>query len=272
MQCPRKFRPEALQPFKRSSRSVVFGANFEVGLAVAADGAHFGGLVADHKVTANAAFPHVLTGLFEDLVHFDVLQELEVTFFVGAFDVADRTETRGEFGEAFGFRFFGERLVHIGPFVVFAFGGGLEVLGRVADAAQGLEPEAGVFLFVAGGLQEDFRELFVPFALRDFGEVRVLVASLRFAREGGLQVRFGLRAGEALLAARFQPLRGSFQMFPAEVFTPYALLSEAFRILLVSSTCSDILSVSYQPYRHLSSCLKTIFKSSVFQVPYFQYF
>ena len=62
------------------------------------------------------------------------------------------------------------------------------------------------------------------------------------------------------------------QKFPAEVFTPYALLSEAFRILLVSSTCSDILSVSYQPYRHLSSCLKTIFKSSVFQVPYFQYF
>lgn len=50
-------------------------------------------------------------------------------------------------------------------------------------------------------------------------------------------------------------------MFPAEMLTPYALLSEAFRILLVSSTYSDILSVSYQPYRYLSSCLKTIFQT-----------
>ena len=55
-----------------------------------------------------------------------------------------------------------------------------------------------MFLFVAGRLQEDFGELFVAFALGDFGEVRVLVAGLAFAGERGLEVLFGLGAGERL--------------------------------------------------------------------------
>ena len=120
-----------------------------------------------------------------------------VAFLVGTFDGADGAELGGEFGEAFLFGVLGELDVHVGPFVVFAFSGGLEVGGRGLDAAEGGEPQAGVFLFVAGRRQEDFGELLVAFTLGDFGEVRVLVAGLAF-REGGLEVLFGLGAGEGL--------------------------------------------------------------------------
>ena len=180
--------------------SVVFSAHFEVGLAVTADGADFRGLRADDEVAADAAFPHAFAGLFEDLLHLNVLEELEVAFLVGAFDGADGAELGGEFGKAFLFGVLGELDVHVGPFVVFAFSGGLEVGGRGLDAAEGGEPQAGVFLFVAGRRQEDFGELLVAFTLGDFGEVRVLVAGLAFACEGGLEVLFGLGAGEGLLA------------------------------------------------------------------------
>ena len=180
--------------------SVVFSAHFEVGLAVTADGADFRGLRADDEVAADAAFPHAFAGLFEDLLHLNVLEELEVAFLVGAFDGADGAELGGEFGKAFLFGVLGELDVHVGPFVVFAFSGGLEVGGRGLDAAEGGEPQAGVFLFVAGRRQEDFGELLVAFTLGDFGEVRVLVAGLAFACEGGLEVLFGLGAGEGLFA------------------------------------------------------------------------
>ena len=153
--------------------SVVFSAHFEVGLTVTADGADFRGLRADDEVAADAAFPHAFAGLFEDLLHLDVLEELEVAFLVGAFDGADGAELGGEFGEAFLFGVLGELDVHVGPFVVFAFSGGLEVGGRGLDAAEGGEPQAGVFLFVAGRRQEDFGELLIAFALGDFGEVRI---------------------------------------------------------------------------------------------------
>ena len=151
-------------------------------------------------MAADAAFPHAFAGLFEDLLHLNVLEELEVAFLVGAFDGADGAELGGEFGEAFLFGVLGELDVHVGPFVVFAFSGGLEVGGRGLDAAEGGEPQAGVFLFVAGRRQEDFGELLVAFTLGDFGEVRVLVAGLAFACEGGLEVLFGLGAGEGLFA------------------------------------------------------------------------
>ena len=91
-------------------------------------------------MTADAAFPHAFTGLFEDLLHFDVLEELEIALFMSLFDGADGAELGGEFREAFFFSFLGELDVHVGPFVVFAFSGGLEVGGRGLDAAEsGLE-------------------------------------------------------------------------------------------------------------------------------------
>ena len=106
-------------------------------MAVTADGADFRGLRADDEVAADAAFPHAFAGLFEDLLHLNVLEELEVAFLVGAFDGADGAELGGEFGKAFLFGVLGELDVHVGPFVVFAFSGGLEVGGRGLDAAEG---------------------------------------------------------------------------------------------------------------------------------------
>lgn len=165
---------------------VVFSAHLEIGLAIAADRADFRCLRANDEVAANAAFPHAFASLFKDLLHFDVLEKLEVAFFVGAFDSANSTELGGEFREAFFFGVLSELDIHVGPFVVFAFSGGLEVCSGTIDAAERSEPEASVFLFVASRAQEDFSELFIAFALGDFSKVRVLVTSLAFTSESSL--------------------------------------------------------------------------------------
>ena len=88
-------------PLEGYAGLVVFGTDFKVGLAVAADRADFRSLRADDEVTADAAFPHAFAGLFEDLLHFNVLQKLEIAFFVGLFDGGDSAELGGEFREAF---------------------------------------------------------------------------------------------------------------------------------------------------------------------------
>ena len=88
-----------------------------------------------------------------------------------------------------------EVFVHVGPFVVLAVGGSLRVGSGVADTVEFLEPQLGVFLFVVGGLQEQFGDLFVTFLLCAAGEVGVLVAGLGFTCEGGLEILFGLSSG-----------------------------------------------------------------------------
>ena len=46
-------------------------------------------------MAADAAFPHRLAGLFKDLLHFDVLQKLQVAGFVSALDFSDGAEAGG---------------------------------------------------------------------------------------------------------------------------------------------------------------------------------
>lgn len=64
-----------------------------------ADGADFRSARADNEVAALPALPHNDFALLEDFLHFDVVQELEITFFVVLFDGADTAELSGEFGK-----------------------------------------------------------------------------------------------------------------------------------------------------------------------------
>ena len=52
-------------------------------------------LLPERKVTAFAALPHDFVGLFKEGLYFDVLQKLEIAFFVSLFDGAHGTELRG---------------------------------------------------------------------------------------------------------------------------------------------------------------------------------
>ena len=65
---------------------VVVLANLEVALRMCADGANLGGLLADDKVTAVAAFPHSFFCLLEDLLHLNVVKESTVALLVRLLD------------------------------------------------------------------------------------------------------------------------------------------------------------------------------------------
>ena len=146
-------------------------------------------------MTAVAAFPNLDFALLEHGSGLHVLEEGAVAFFVALFDSGNHAELVGESLEAFGLGGLREVFVHVGPFVVFTIGGGLQVGSGIADAFQFLEPQLGVFLLVVGGLQEQLGNLFVTFLLCAAGEVGVLVAGLGFACKGGLEVLFGLGSG-----------------------------------------------------------------------------
>ena len=155
--------------------------------------------IADNDVAADAAFPHRHFTLFKHLLHLNVVQKLAIAFFMGLFNGGDQTELSSDFREAFFFGSLREPGVHIGPFVVFAFGCSLEIGCRVADAAQEIKPQTGMFLFVASGRQEDFRELFIAFAAGNFCKVRVLVAGLGFTGKCGGKVFCRLSALQAVV-------------------------------------------------------------------------
>ena len=84
--------------------------------------------------------------------------------------------------EAFFFSGFCEFLVHFSPFVVFAGCCILQVFHRIRDGAtmESLEPDLGMFLFVAGSFQEVLGYPFVPFLLCYTGIIPVFIVSLGF--------------------------------------------------------------------------------------------
>ena len=143
-----------------------------------ADGADFRSLRADYDVAAVTTFPNLDFAFFEHLCRFHIVEEGAVAFFVHLFDGGDHAELLGESGEAFFFSGFREAFVHVGPFVVFAFGGSLQVLGGVADAFEFLEPKLGVFLFVVSGFLEQSSDLFESVLFGAACKVGVLVAGL----------------------------------------------------------------------------------------------
>ena len=115
-------------------------------------------------------------------------------------DGAHHPELLGNLLEAFLFGLPGHSVIHIRPLVILSVGGFGQILygGADATAAEVLEPDLGVFLFIIGRLFKDLGDLDIAVFLGLGSKVGVLVAGLGFTGEGLLEVLLGL---------------GSFQFF-----------------------------------------------------------
>ena len=89
----------------------------------------------------------------------------------------------------------GETGVHVGPLVVLAGGGVLQVVHRVANAPmEELKPHFGVLFLVVGCLLKDGGNLHIAVLLGLGSVVGVLVPRLGFPGKSGHQIGLGLRA------------------------------------------------------------------------------
>ena len=137
----------------------------EEGLGVVAHRAYLGSLLADDDVAAVGALPHHIAFAREDEAVLDVLQELQVAGFVSLFNLAHQFKQSGNLCEAFLAGGLGHTGVHVGPFKVLACGGILQVGLRVRHVTivEQLEPNLGVFHFIAGSLLKEVGDLIVAF-------------------------------------------------------------------------------------------------------------
>lgn len=188
---------------------VVLSTHLLEGLRMSADRADLGSRLAHAEVAAFTALPHHDFTLGKDLLHFDVLQKLQEALFVSLLDGADGAELSGELCKAFLFGSLGKAFVHVRPFIVFTGSGCLEVLGRVADAVEVLEPDLGMLALVVCGLFEDLGDLLKTFLAGNAGKVGILVAGLGFAGKSGPEVLFGLRTGK-FRRHRYSPVLEDF--------------------------------------------------------------
>ena len=149
-----------------------------------ADRANLGSLGANDQVAAVTALPHSNAALLKDGHGLHVAQQLAVALLVGLLNGSNATELLGQLMEAFLVGLTGHAVVHIGPLGVLALGGVEQVLGGIAQLAQSLEPQLGVFLLVLSGVQEQRGDLLVAGLLGDGGEVGVLVPGLTLTGKG----------------------------------------------------------------------------------------
>lgn len=185
---------------------VILTAHLEEALGVTAYRAHLGSLLAHDQMAAHTALPHGQLALLEYLLHLNVLQQTAVALLMALLDGSHLAELLGQLREAFLFGIFGKAVVHVGPLVVFALGCGQQVVGGGTQATQGLEPQAGMLLLVAGSLAEHLGQLLITLALGYLSKVGVLAAGLALAGKGFAQVLLGLGAGITAAALRLLDL------------------------------------------------------------------
>ena len=149
--------------------------DLEVSLRMGAGGADLGGGGANHDVTAVAALPNLDLALGEDLGHLHVLQQGAIALLMVLLHSGDETETGGQLMEALLLGGLGEAVIHIGPLVVLALGGGQQVLCGIAQQTQLLEPQLGVLLLVVGSLQEQSGDLLKALLLGNGCEIGILI-------------------------------------------------------------------------------------------------
>ena len=156
--------------------------------------AHFGGLLAHHDVAAVAALPDHVSILGEHQAALHVGKQFAVAFLMLLFDGPNALEQLGDVFKALFPGFLGKAGVHIRPFIVFALRRRQQVFRRGADAAQELEPDFGVFLFVVRRFQKQAGNLLIAVLLGLGGKIGILVPGLALPRERVAQVLFGFAA------------------------------------------------------------------------------
>ena len=101
---------------------------------MSAYGAHLRCLLADYNVAAVTAFPYNDAALFEHLAVLNIRKKCAVAFLVLLFNLANAFKKKCDMVKAFCTSLLGKGLIHIRPFVVFAFCGGFKVFDSCADA------------------------------------------------------------------------------------------------------------------------------------------
>src|SRR5699024_9324810 len=139
------------------------------------------GAGANVDVAAVAAYPDLLAHAAEDLGLLDILEQGAVTLLVLLLDGGDALHLHGDGHKALLAGDLGELGVHLGPLVILAGGGQLQILGGGADfaARHVLVPELGMLLLVAGGLGEEGGDLLIAVLLRLRGIVLIFYTGLR---------------------------------------------------------------------------------------------
>ena len=154
--------------------------------------AHLGGLLAHVDVAAVAALPDHVAIAGEHNAALHIGQQLPVALLMLLLDLGHFLEQEGDVVKALLLGLLGHGGVHIGPLIVLALGGSLQVLSGGADAVQQLEPNLSVLLLVGGSLLKNLGDLDIAVLLGLGGKVGVLVAGLGLAGKCGPQIGFGL--------------------------------------------------------------------------------
>jgi hypothetical protein len=142
-------------------------------------------------ITTVSALPPNYLVLFKDLSFLQILEQGEVSLLVLFLNFGHFFEEIGNLSEAFVTGYFLKLRIHLGPFVVLAFGGCLQILLSISDSLKEIELPFSVFSLVLGCLQEYPGNLFETLILSYFGKVGILVACLRFADKGSKKIMFG---------------------------------------------------------------------------------
>ncbi len=103
--------------------------------------------------------------------------------------------------EAFLVRFLRHTVIHVGPLVVLAFRAGKQILVRVTEHPQFLEPELRVLFLVVRCLLEKSSDLLVSLLLRYRRKISIFVAGLGLA--GKCFKKVLLRFGAGIRVHRF---------------------------------------------------------------------
>ena len=157
-------------------------------LRMSADWANFRSLLPYNNMATIAALPYTHTRAFEDLGHFNILEQCTIPFLVTFLNGSHHTELSSQCLESLFFSSFGKRLIHVRPFVVFACSCSCKILGSIANAIQLLEPKFSMFLLIVCGLEEEFCNLLEALFLGLGSEICIFITGLRLSGESGFQI------------------------------------------------------------------------------------
>ena len=173
---------------------VIGRLDLKIALGMLADRADAGCLGADMLPATEAADPHRLAiVLFEYLLILDVLAQLLIALLMFRLDLSHQLKMGGDFVETFLPGHLGKLFIHLGPLVVFPFGGILQIgLGiRHLAALDVFIPLVGVGVFIVGGLFKDGADLLIAVFFSLFGIHLIFTPGLGFAGKSRQQVCIG---------------------------------------------------------------------------------
>ena len=135
-----------------------------------ADRADLRSLGSYYDMSAVTTLPDGNAALLKYLHSLDVAQQLAVALLVHLLNGSYATELFSQIMESFLVSLTGHAVIHIRPLGILALSGMEQVLGSIAQLAQSLEPQLGVFLLVLSGVEEQCGDLLVAGLLGDGGE------------------------------------------------------------------------------------------------------